>query len=688
MEHSAPSSFLSSLAVVLCVAAVTTVVFQKLRKPVLLGYILAGLIVGPHVPIPLVADEAVVHSLSELGVILLLFAVGLEFTVGKLVRVAGSAGLIGLVEVSVCFTLGNAAARLLGWNFREALYAGAIAAISSTTIVAKAFDEQRVGGRLRELVFAILVVEDLLAIMMVAALTPLSAGQLTGAQLAFTAGRLALFLAGVIGVGLLVIPRLVRAIVRLDRPETLTVGCVGICFAVALLAQWLGYSVALGAFLAGSLVAESGEGARIEHLLQPVRDLFAAVFFVSVGMLIDPVLVARNWAAVVALLAVVVVGKIIGVTLPAFLSGAGVRTSIQAGMSLAEIGEFSFIIAALGSSRGAVRPFLYPVAIAVSAVTTLTAPTLVRASGSAAAWVDRKLPRALQTFVALYGAWIERLRAPRPGAGRPRRLVRLLALDAALLAAIAIAAALWSDRLEAFLSARLGLSPRAADLAALLAAVALGLPFVIGIVRLAGALVVTLAAQALPPGEQGKLDLSAAPRRALVVALQILASVALVLPLMAVTRPFLPGLVLAGVGAALLAVLTVRLWRSAAELQGHVRAGAEIVSQAFAQARGSPSTQAAPTPEDPLAPLLSGLGSPVRLLVDPGSPAAGRTLAELDLRGTTGATVLAIRRGEQTLPTPSGAQRLEAGDLLALAGTHEALEAAQALLAGGVQEGA
>ena len=188
---------------------------------------------------------------------------------------------------------------------------------------------------------------------------------------------------GLIAIGLLVVPRAIRAVVRLNRPETTLVASVGLCFAIALLAQYFGYSVALGAFLAGSLVAESGKEMEVEHLVRPVKDVFAAIFFVSVGMLIDPALIARYWLAILVFTVVVIVGKIVSVSLGAFLTGNGTRASVQSGMSLAQIGEFSFIIASLGLSLKATGDFLYPVAVAVSAVTTLTTPMFIRASSSA-----------------------------------------------------------------------------------------------------------------------------------------------------------------------------------------------------------------------------------------------------------------------------------------------------------------
>jgi CPA2 family monovalent cation:H+ antiporter-2 len=226
-------------------------------------------------------------------------------------------------------------------------------------------------------VFGILIVEDLIAIFLLTVLTAISRGGITSGEIAATAFDLALFLIVSIGAGLLIVPRLIRLLVSLDRPETLLVTSMGICFGFALLASKFGYSVALGAFLAGTLAAESGHGKALEHLVQPVTDIFGAIFFVAVGMLINPQLILDNIGAVALLVGVVIVGKVLFVAIGAFATGQGVRTSVQSGMSLAQIGEFSFIIATLGLASGAIRDFLYPVAVAVSAITTLTTPILI-----------------------------------------------------------------------------------------------------------------------------------------------------------------------------------------------------------------------------------------------------------------------------------------------------------------------
>ena len=416
MQESTNSAheFLTALTIVLGVAGVTTVVFQRLKQPVVLGYILAGLVIGPHVPIPVDASPWVVHTLSELGVILLMFGLGLEFTLNKLFRAAPTAGITALLQCSLMIWLGYLATQLLGWTPMESIFAGAVIAISSTTIIAKAFDEQGIKGNLREFVVAVLIVEDLVAVLLMAILTGVTTGAgVSATELAETIAKLAGFLIGLLAVGLLVVPRVMRAVVSLGRAETTMVASIGICFGISLLAYEFGYSVAMGAFVAGMLVAESGKAAEIEPLVHPVRDIFAAVFFVAVGMLIEPAEIAKHWLAIVVLTVLVVVGKIASVSFGAFMTGKGTRTSIAAGMSLAQIGEFSFIIAGLGLSLGAIGSHVYPVAVAVSAITTLLTPALIkRSSGRFASFVDRKLPKRLQTFVALYESWIDKFRTP------------------------------------------------------------------------------------------------------------------------------------------------------------------------------------------------------------------------------------------------------------------------------------
>jgi CPA2 family monovalent cation:H+ antiporter-2 len=672
--------FLRNLALVLCVAAVTTIVFQRLRQPVVFGYLLAGMIVGPHVPLPLFADQDMVRALAELGVILLMFSIGLEFSLRRLLQVGGPAGLAAIAETSVMMGLGYVAGQLLGFSIIESVFTGAIVAISSTTIIAKAFAEQGVRGRVSELVFGILIVEDLIAILFVAVLTAVGAGGgLTAGEVLATTMRLAAFLVGLIGLGVLVVPRLMRGVVKLGRTETILVSSVGICFAASLLALSLGYSVALGAFTAGSLIAESGEGKAVQHLVSPVRDLFVAIFFVAVGMLLDPRILVDYWWAVVLLTFVVIAGKVLAVSSGLFLIGEGLRPAVQSGMSLAQIGEFSFIIASVGLATGSTRPFLYPVAVAVCALTTLTTPYLIRAAPRVAARVDARLPRRLQTFAALYGSWIERLRVTPPAIGgrsRVRRLVRVLLIDTVLLALLFIGLSVELVPLSRTLADVTAMSLAAARTAIVVAALVLAAPLFLGLVRSTQLLGKAIAVRALPTPEPKRVDMAAAPRRTLEVTLQFAILFAAVASLVALTQPFaprVPGILVVFVAGG---ILFAAVWRAAKNLQGHAVAGAEVIAAALAR-RPSDVGQAPASGDafERMRSMLPGLGEPVAMRVEEGCAAENRTLAELDLRGLTGATVLAVLHGDEKTVSPRGETTLQAGDIIAVAGTHPAVDA-------------
>lgn len=677
-------AFLENLALVLCTAGVTTVISQKLRLPVVFGYLVAGMLVGPHVPTPLSADEAVVRTLSELGVILLMFALGLEFSFRKLLRVGATAGLIALAETTFMMWLGFSLGRLFGWTTIESVFAGAIVAISSTTIIVKTFDEQRLTGPFTELVLGILIFEDLIAILLLAILTTVAMGSdLTVGSFAVTAGRLLTFLAALIGVGLLVVPRAARWLVRLDRPETTLIANMGICFAAALLAYAFGYSVALGAFIAGSLVSESGKEREIERLVHPVRDVFVAVFFVSVGMLIDPEIIWRYRVPVLAITAAVILGKLVGVGFASFLSGATPPAAVRAGMSLTQIGEFSFIIAAVGLSARAIGEHMYPLAVAVSAITTLSTPWLIRAAEPAASLVDRRLPRPLQTFVALYGSWIERLRSAPREAGRPaveRRLMRMLALDVALLAAVMTGGALEIGRFTRLFVEWSGLSESAGRAVVLGMMVAASIPLAAGVLSVSHQLARALAQRALPV-EPGSGDPAQASRAALAIAIQIGVVAIVTVGLLAATGPFVDSrvalLVLPVAGA-----MGVAFWRSTRDLYGRARAGAELIA----------STLSSHLEREPAAlsgalhrvsSQLQGLGEPTPIRIGPGSPAVGRTLGELNLLARTGATVLAVGREGHPVIAPGAGEVVRANDILALVGSQQAVGEALALLGAG-----
>jgi CPA2 family monovalent cation:H+ antiporter-2 len=674
---------LVDLAAIMCVAALTTVLFKRLKQPVVLGYLLAGLIVGPHLPIPIFADQDMAHQFSEIGVILLMFTLGLEFSLRKLLEVGPTAGTVAVIQCSLMIWLGYVVGRLFGWTVMESLFTGALIAISSTTIIVKAFGEQNLKGKVADFVFGILIVEDLIAILLLAVLTPLASGaKLAPGPLAWTVAKLLVFLVATLAVGMFLVPRLIRQVVRIGSHETTVVTAIGVCFAAALLARYFGYSVALGAFLGGALVAESGHAKAIEHALESVRDMFAAIFFVSVGMLIDPGLIVRNWAAVLVLTVVVVVGKIFGVTLGSLLAGRSMRTSVQSGMSLAQIGEFSFIIAGVGLSLGAVGTFLYPVAVAVSALTTLITPWLIRLSGPAATYVDGRLPKALQTFVSLYGSWLAELRGARQRRSawsRIQRLAGLLLVDLLAIAAIVIAASVNMGRVTAFAAQHLKLDPLMLRWLFIGAVFVLVAPFTLGAVRIARALGTALATAVFPGRDGGGLDTAAASRRVLLVTFQLAILLVAGIPLAALTQPFVrfPVVALVLFGALL---LVLPFWRSANDLHGHVRAGAQVVLESLSNQAQAPETSAW---HEDVHRLVPGLGDMATVRIDASHPLVGRTLKDVNLRALTGATVIAIERGQQpAIVYPNADEALRAGDLLVLTGTTEAVKSASELVVG------
>ena len=684
--------FLVNLALVLSVAALTSLIFQRLHLPVVFGYLVAGMIVGPNIPVPLVANQQMVRTLAELGVILLMFSIGLEFSFKRLLQIGGAAGIAAITETSVMMGLGYLAGQLLGFTTIESVFLAAIVAISSTTIIVKAFAEQGVRGRVADIVLGILIFEDLIAILLVAILTAVGQGEgLSPRQVVATTLRLVLFLAGLLGVGLLIVPRLIRAAVRIERAETLLVASMGVCFAASLLALSLGYSVALGAFIAGALVAESGQEKAVEHLVTPVRDLFVAIFFVAVGMLLDPMVLVEYWWIILVLVAIVIVGKVVAVSSGVFLTGEGLRPAVQAGMSLAQIGEFSFIIASVGLATDSIREFLYPIAVAVSAITTLTTPALIKSARRVAAEVDAKLPGPLQTFTALYGSWLEGLRAaPRPGGRRrrTRKLVRAIALDTVVLAVLFIGLSVEYPRLVEFLDERFGLSLAAARAVIIAGAAALAALPVAFLVRTTHLLGLAIAVQALPTPEERKVDMARAPRRALEVTLQFAILFAIVALLVAVTQPFAPSIPGAVLVLAAGMILVLAVWRSAKNLQGHAVAGGEVIAAALARrAADGAEGKSVDDAMSLMHTMLPGLGEPVAMTVEHESPAAGRTLAELDMRGVTGATVLALIRGEEHVISPRGNTRLNSGDVIAVAGTHDSVAGVRSMVENTIKAG-
>src|SRR5580765_8482577 len=398
-------AFLQDLAVVMIVAGLVTIICHRLKQPVVLGYIVAGVIIGPHTPpFPFIKDEESIQTLAELGVVFLMFSLGLEFSLRKLRKVGFAALIAAALEILLMAWVGYEIGRAFGWKAMDCIFLGAMLSISSTTIIVKALGELgRTKEKFAELIFGILIVEDILAIVMIALLSGIAmTGSLAVGEVFNTTARLAIFLAVSLVLGLLAVPRLLGYVARFKSNEMLLITVLGLCFGVSLLAVKLNYSVALGAFVIGAVIAEAREIHRIEILTEPIRDMFSAVFFVAIGLLIDPKLLGQHGLPVAVITLAVVLGKVVTCAFGAFVAGNDTRTAVRVGMGLAQIGEFSFIIASLGVTLNVTSKFLYPVAVAVSVLTTLLTPYLIKSADGVVSWFDRVAPKPLVNSLAIY----------------------------------------------------------------------------------------------------------------------------------------------------------------------------------------------------------------------------------------------------------------------------------------------
>ena len=496
--------FIQDLAVIMLIAGIVTVVFNRFKQPVVLGYIVAGVIIGPHTPpFNMIQDEQTVHILSELGVIFLLFSLGLEFSLKKLAKVGATAVIVAIAEIVLMIWIGYEIGIYFGWKTMDAVFLGAMLAVSSTTIIVKALNELGMKNeKFAQIIFGILIVEDILAIGMIALLSGIAtSGSVDSGEVVNTVGKLLLFMIVSLVVGILIVPRLLNYVARFKSNEMLLVTVLGILFGFCLLVMKLQYSVALGAFLVGAIMAESRQLHRIERLIEPVRDMFSAIFFVAIGLMFDPNVLAQYWLPILVITVAVVFGKLLSCGIGTFLSGHGGRTPMRVGMGLAQIGEFSFIIAALGVSLKVTSDFLYPIVVAVSAVTALLTPYLIRAADPLSARAVDLVPRKISGILGLYSNWLESLQPTGDKAELSkiiRRILLQVMVNLALVVAIFLAGAFFVDGLSAWLARWI---TEMAERKAVIWGVALilSLPFLIATYRKLQALAMLLAEVGVKP---------------------------------------------------------------------------------------------------------------------------------------------------------------------------------------------
>ena len=396
---------IADLALILICAGIMTLVFKKLKQPLVLGYLVAGFIASPHFTLtPSVMDVASIHVWSDIGVIFLLFALGLEFSFKKIMKAGGPAIITTLTIIFGMMILGYLVGSAFGWGKMDALFLGGMICMSSTTIIYKAFEDLGLSKKnFAGLVMSVLILEDILAVVLMVILSTVAvSANFEGGELVMSLLKLFFFLVLWLVVGLYLIPIILRRTRKLMNDETLLVAALGLCFMMVVVAAKTGFSAAFGAFIMGSILAETLEAEHIERLVKPVKDLFGAIFFVSVGMMVDHAMIAQYWLPILIITLTVVLGQPLFAIIGVLLSGQSLKTAFQSGFSLSQIGEFSFIIATLGVSLGVTGDFLYPIVVAVSVVTIFLTPYVIRLAEPAYTLVSKLLPQKALTFLEDY----------------------------------------------------------------------------------------------------------------------------------------------------------------------------------------------------------------------------------------------------------------------------------------------
>lgn len=395
---------ISDLAWILLLGAIVTLLFKKLKQPVVLGYILAGFLASPKfIYLPSISNLDNIDFWAELGIVVLMFSLGIEFSFKKLMRSGSSAAITALVIIIGMTFAGFGVGRLLHLNSINCIFLGGMISMSSTTIILKALTD--LGLRQKKfasLVLAVLIIEDLFAVLMLVLLSSLAMGNVEGTDLLFSVGKLLFFLIIWFVVGVYILPSFLQRTRRYLNDETLLIVSMGLCFSMAVFSVMCGFSLELGAFVMGSVLAGTMVAEHIDKVIKPVKDLFGSVFFISVGMMVDPSVIASYWGEILLLAAVVIVGMIVFGTLGMLLTGQTLRVAMESGFTLTQIGEFSFIIASLGMGLGVLEPSLYPIIVAVSVITIFTTPYFIKMALPAYSIVERHLPRGLNFLIERY----------------------------------------------------------------------------------------------------------------------------------------------------------------------------------------------------------------------------------------------------------------------------------------------
>lgn len=651
-------TIVSDLALILITAGVVTIIFKLLKQPVVLGYIVAGFLISPHFGLlPDVADTNNISAWAEIGVIFLLFALGLEFSFKKLLDVGGTASIATLINMGSMIAIGYIIGQMMGWSNMESIFLGGMLSMSSTTIIIKAFNDMGLQKkRFAGIVFGMLIVEDLAAILMMVLLSTVAVSQhLEGKELAENVLKLVFFMVIWFVGGIFLIPTLLKKFKKHLNDETLLVVAIGLCLGMVLFADAVGFSAALGAFIMGSILAETVESKHIEHLVEPIKNLFGAVFFVSVGMMIAPNIIVEYAVPILILTATVLVGRVIFATLGVIASGEGLKVSVQAGFSLAQIGEFSFIIATLGMNLGVLSDFIYPIIVAVSVVTTFTTPYFIKGAIPVYNFLEKRVPGKWEKLITGYAS------------SSHKTVNRQHDWNIVIKEVLSTVAVYFVLSLAVFFLSRKFLMPFMVDyipgrwgaISAALVTLLLMAPFMRSIMR-----------RKSRTEEAKRLWRDNHFNKGALIALNILRVVLCVVLILMVLIPLFPHMTGLLLGIAVVIAIAV------AFTEGFKKQSEKMEGRFFENLNDKENAEDRKrvVNKDARNKLLSKNIHLEEIEVPQNSQKAGKTLSEINFKQTTGVDVVSIIRGDQKLNIPDGNVQIFPYDKLIVAGTDEELQ--------------